>query len=162
MTMFRAATRVAVLPILMLALAGTQLSAAENPAAAAEVMAMARTQWAAEIAGKPVAEQIASTADDYTEFNPDYPALFVGKPTNMRFYEALTPQGRTTAAEMLNPHVQVYGDTAILSYNYVGVVKTSEGKTISAAGNSTRVYVRQGGKWMLVHGHFGPVGAPAK
>ncbi len=134
--------------------------AADNAAVANDVMAVVRAQWAAEIAGKPAADELVSAADDYTEFNPAYPALVIGKATTVRLYDALAPDSKTLVGEMMNPHVQVYGDTAIVSYNYGGVIKTSDGKTKPTVGNSTRVYVRQGGKWMLVHGHFSPVGAP--
>ena len=41
--------------------------------------ACCRAPWAAEVAGKSAAEQMADTADDYTEFNPDYPVRLDGK-----------------------------------------------------------------------------------
>ena len=47
--------------------------AGEDPKVAAEVIALARAQWTAEAQGKGMAEQMASTADDYTEFNADFP-----------------------------------------------------------------------------------------
>ena len=53
--------------------------AGENPQVAAEVMALARAQWASEIAGQTPAQQLVAVADDYTEFNADYPTLLVGK-----------------------------------------------------------------------------------
>ena len=38
--------------------------------------------------------------------------------------------GKTIAAEMANPKVQVYnGNVAILTYNYVGVTQDKDGKT---------------------------------
>jgi ketosteroid isomerase-like protein len=59
--------------------------------------------------------------------------------------------------EMANPKVQVYGDTAILTYNFVGVRKDKDGKTAPNIAKSTRVYSKIGGKWMLVHANFAPV-----
>jgi ketosteroid isomerase-like protein len=56
-----------------------QANAGDDTKVAAEVMALARAQWDAEVSGKSVAEQMASTADDYTEFNPDYPVRLDGK-----------------------------------------------------------------------------------
>ena len=47
--------------------------AKENPRVAAEIMALARSQWAADIAGQPAARMMETVADDYTEFNGDYP-----------------------------------------------------------------------------------------
>ena len=62
------------------ALLSTPAMAADDPKIAAEIMALARAQWAAEIAGEPMAQRMMETvADDYTEFNGDYPTLIVGK-----------------------------------------------------------------------------------
>jgi hypothetical protein len=60
--------------------------AGEDPKVAAEIMALARAQWASEAAGKSVTEQMAGVADDYTEFNPDYGARVDGKvaPSNAK------------------------------------------------------------------------------
>ena len=63
-------------------------------------------------------------------------------------------------AEMANEKVQVYGDVAILSYNYIASIKNKDGKVSPAMAKSTRVYVKQGGQWMLVHANFAPVTAP--
>ena len=63
---------------------------------------------------------------------------------------------RTMASEMLNPKVQVYGDVAILSYNYTGVSKNKDNEIKSNRAKSTRLYAKQGGKWKLVHANFAP------
>jgi len=132
--------------------------AADDPKVAAEVMALARSQWAAEVQGKSVAEQSVSMADDYTEFNPLYPVRIDGKAANMALYEADSSSGsRSVTGDMMNPKVQVYGDVAILTYNYVGVNRDKDGKTSSSAAKSTRVYAKQGGAWKLVHANFAPV-----
>jgi len=36
--------------------------------------------------------------------------------------------------------------------------KDKEGKTTPSLAKSSRVYVNQGGKWLLVHANFAPVG----
>ena len=132
-------------------------SAADDPKVAAEIMALARAQWAAEVAGKSIAEQSASTAADYTEFNPDYPARIDGKELADRLNAAWVSDGsKTLAADMVNPKVQVYGDTAILTYNFVGVTRDKDGKNSPSAAKSTRVYAKVNGKWMLVHANFAP------
>ncbi len=96
-------------------------------------------------------------ADDYTEFNGDYATRLEGKAMNMRLAEAGGGSSiKPAAAEMANAKVQVYnGDVAILSYNYVGLTKDKDGKTEPSRAKSTRVYVKQNGKWMLVHANFG-------
>lgn len=123
-----------------------------------QIIAMVKAQWAAEIKDPTnVAEQMKNVADDYTEFNGDYATRLEGKGLNMRLAEAGGLSSiRTLAGEMANPKVQVYNDdVAILSYNYVGILKDKDGKTEPSRAKSTRVYVKQNGKWMLVHANFG-------
>ena len=134
----------------------TPVQAAENPQVAAEIMALARAQWAAEIAGESMAQQNASLADDYTEFNGDFPTLLVGKTTLTRMGE-VTPNDKAMYSDMQNSRVQVYGDTAVLTYNFAGLRRAADGKVAPSLAKSTRVYVRQNGQWKLVHANFAPV-----
>jgi len=146
-----------------LTIASGPLFAAEPSGAAAEVMAAAKAQWAAENQNKPSAQSLASVADDYTEFNGDVPTLLEGKAIAARFYDASLQSGdKALISEMVNPHVQVYGDAAILTYNYAGVTKRSDGKMHNNFAKSTRVYIRQGGAWKLVHANFAPVVTPTQ
>ena len=142
--------------IALLLMAGTPVQAADNPQVAAEVMALARAQWASEIAGAPMAQQNVSLADDYTEFNGDFPTLMVGKTTSTRMGE-VTPYDKAMYSDMQNGRVQVYGDTAILTYNFTGLRRGPDNKVVPALAKSTRVYVKEGGQWKLVHANFAPV-----
>ena len=129
-----------------------------NAQVAKEVIAIAKAQWKAQIEKKPVATIMQNVADEYTEFNPPSPTRRDGKALNMRLSEASSSgSGGRVAAEMANEKVQVYGDVAILSYNFIGVDKDKDGKTESVFAKSTRVYVKKGGKWLLVHANFAPV-----
>jgi ketosteroid isomerase-like protein len=60
-------------------------------------------------------------------------------------------------SDMQNGRVQVYGDTAILTYNFAGLRRGADGKVVPSLAKSSRVYVKQSGKWMLVHANFAPV-----
>ena len=143
-----------------LLMVSSPVGAADDPKVAGEVMALARAQWAAEIAGQPADQQNASLADDYTEFNGDFPTLIVGKAMANRMLE-VTPNDKAMFSDMQNGRVQVYGDTAILTYNFAGLRRAADGKVTPALAKSTRVYVKQNGRWMLVHANFAPVtGAP--
>jgi ketosteroid isomerase-like protein len=121
------------------------------------VIAMTKAQWAAEIKDPTnVAEQSKDMSDDYTEFNGDYATRLDGRALSSRLTEAAgKASGKTIAAEMANPKVQVYnGNTAILTYNYVGVTQDKDGKTEPQRAKSTRVFVKKDNKWMLVHANF--------
>ncbi len=120
-----------------------------------EIVAIVKAQWAAE-SQKNVAESMKHIAEDYTEFNGDFSTRLDGKAVAGRLIEAGNKgSAAVVASEMANPKVQVYGDTAILTYNYVGMTLEKDGKLQSERAKSTRVYVRQGGTWMLVHANFG-------
>ena len=121
------------------------------------VIALVKAQWAAQIKDPTnVTEQTKDMSDDYTEFNGDYATRLDGKAMNSRLAEASGKDtGKTIGAEMANPKVQVYGNVAILSYNYVGLTQDKDGKTTPTRAKSTRIYVKKGDKWTLVHANFG-------
>ena len=128
--------------------------------AASGVIALTKAQWAAQMA-KDVPASMETLADDYTEFNPGVPTRLDGKDLITRLGEATAGGSQQfVAAEMANPHVQVYGDVAVLSYNFVGMTKDHNGEVDTFLAKSSRVYVKQGGDWMLVHANFGPVTVP--
>jgi hypothetical protein len=85
--------------IALLLMAGAPVQAADNPQIAAEIMALARAQWASEIAGAPMAQQNVSLADDYTEFNGDFPTLLVGKTMSTRMGE-VTPYDKAMYSDI--------------------------------------------------------------
>ncbi len=94
-------------------------------------------------------------AEEYTEFNPTSPVRVDGKALAVQIQEVLAT-GNTTSvlAEMANEKVQVYGNVAILTYNYFGAVKDENGNIEQTPAKSTRVYAKKNGKWMLVHANF--------
>lgn len=121
------------------------------------VIAMTKAQWAAGMKDPTnVTEQSKDMSDDYTEFNAQYATRLDGKAMNSRLTEASgKDSAKGIAAEMANPKVQIYnGDVAILTYNYVGLTRDKDGKTTPDRAKSTRVFVKKGDKWMLVHANF--------
>jgi len=129
-----------------------------NAEIAEAVKALAKAEWALEIRDpNSIAEQSKDYADDYTEFRPEYPTRLEGKDMYQRINTAgATGDSRSISGEMFNPKVQVYnGDVAILTYHYVGIDKSKDGKTEPTRAKVTRVYVKQGDKWVLVHKNVG-------
>jgi ketosteroid isomerase-like protein len=126
----------------------------EDPVAQ-EILALAKAEWAALNDGN-VKEASKYWADDYTQFNPTFATRIDGKTRLVKLEEANRASGEQGLfSEMGNAKVQVYGDVAILSYNYMGVSKSADGELTNTRAKSTRVYVRTGGKWLLVHANFG-------
>ncbi len=134
---------------------GLSQSGSSNQQIADEVIAIVKAQWAAD-AQKNSTEAMKNVADDYTEFNADFSTRIEGKAMATRFGEATNQgAGGPVLNEMLNAKVQVYGDVAILSYNFAGMNKDKDGVVKPSKAKSTRVYAKIGGKWMLVHANFG-------
>ncbi len=122
------------------------------------VIAMTKAQWTAGMKDPTnVAAQSKDMSDDYTEFNADFATRIDGKAMNSRMSEGVAKDSsKGTAAEMLNPKVQVYnGDVAVLTYNYAGTSIDKDGKTTPSRAKSTRVFVKQDNKWVMVHANFG-------
>ena len=124
------------------------------PSAEDEVIALTYKLWKAENE-KDMAFRNKHVSDDYTEFNASYSTRIDGKTKNFTLSDANFSGGTSLADEMLNPKVQVFGDVAILTYNFAGVVKDKDGKTNNTKAKSTRVYAKMNGEWMLVHANFG-------
>ena len=157
--LYRARIAAVVAAFALTAVSAGSAYAADDSAIAASVMALARAQWAAEISGKTPDEQMVSVADDYTEFNPGFPTRIDGKAMAIKLADA-DKSSTSLFGDMQNAKVQVYGNTAILTYNYAGVAKDQAGKITNTTGKSTRIYVKQGSDWKLVHANFAPVAAP--
>ena len=123
-----------------------------------DVIALAKAQWQAELANAPAAKVMETVAEDYTEFNPQYPTRLDGKALNKKFAEATEKDAaKLVVAEMANPKVQVYGDVAILTYNFMGATQDADGTISQTTAKSTRVYAKKSGDWMLVHANFAPL-----
>ena len=136
---------------------GLPVYAGSNSEVADEVMALAKAQWAAGIA-KDTDKVATFLADDYTEFNPGYPTRLDGKELNATLYRAADMgEAKTLVSDMVNAKVQVYGDVAILTYNFIGSGMTVAGEVEPNLAKSTRVYAKIDGAWKLVHANFAPV-----
>jgi len=123
---------------------------------AEELIGVVKAEWAAG-RQKNVAEGMKNIANDCTQFNGDAATRLEGKALLTRLSEAGNKDSGTALSdEMLNPKVQLYGDVAIVSYNYFGQAQDKDGKVTANRAKSTRVYVKQEGKWMLVHANFAP------
>ncbi len=140
--------------VLLLGVMAVAAAQSQSSSVAEEVIAVTKAQWTAEMR-KDMEGSQKMVADDYTEFNDDYPTRLDGKKLNRKLAEAnLGSPGRLMAADMANEKVQVYGDVAILTYNFIGVAADKDGKTEPVRAKSTRVYVKKDGQWWLVHANF--------
>ena len=151
--------RILLLAVVSVLAFGIPLFAGSDEEVAKEVIAITKAQWAAEIAGKSAGSIMEIAADEYTEFNPGAPTRLDGKALNMAISEAnADSSAKFVLGEMTNEKVQVYGDVAILTYNFIGAMKDKDGTVEPNLAKSTRVYAKMDGTWKLVHANFAPVG----
>ena len=140
--------------LLVLGFSSSIFAQAAAPSAEEEIIALTYKIWKAEN-DKDMATRNKYISDDYTEFNSDYATRIDGKTKNFTLSDANFSGGTSLADEMLNPKVQVYGDVAILTYNFASVIKNNDGMVVTSKAKSTRVYVNINGTWKLVHANFG-------
>lgn len=66
-----------------------------------------------------------------------------------------------TGLYKLQPHIQIYGDTAIVTYHFVETGDAEKGKLYAYDGKQTDVFIKRNGKWTLVHFHSSRVVKPS-
>lgn len=72
------------------------------------------------------------------------------------FGEEADPEEKSsTRLDLANLHIQRYGDTAIASYTMMLSTGLPTGVKVSTH-NESRVMVKQGGQWQVVHVHKSP------
>jgi ketosteroid isomerase-like protein len=95
------------------------------------------------------------SANDVIYVDPQLSAPIVGREAYVRYLEPLRGKVSYDASEYVRPKVAVYGDLAILTYNYHSLRKVAEGPTQRTSfWNTTEVYRRAKGAWKIVHTHW--------
>ena len=89
------------------------------------------------------------SAPEVTYFDPFVKQRVDGIDSLRAWYEPIRGKIRIDSDEIIDPRVQVIGDAAILTIQYVS--KGSEG---AKRWNCTEVYRRLGGEWKIVHTHW--------
>lgn len=92
-------------------------------------------------------------AEDATYFSFQSPYLEMEPKLNfLPKFEQYAEMMKFNDYQMYNPRVQVYGDTAVLTYNS-SISASFAGQPINYTAKVTSVYVKQGNTWRVVHGH---------
>jgi ketosteroid isomerase-like protein len=87
--------------------------------------------------------------NDVTYFDPLLPQRINGLGGLRKLYDGLRGKGHIDHYEFLDPKVEVSGDMAVLSFNFV-----SHGSEGSMRWNTTEVYRRRNGQWRIIHTHW--------
>jgi len=93
-------------------------------------------------------------ADEYSYFDPSLERRVDGRDAMAAYFEPIKGKIHYEGSVFLNPVVQVHGDAAVLSYNYVSSGVDEDESPWETPWNVTEIYARIGGQWRLVHSHF--------
>lgn len=89
------------------------------------------------------------SAPDVVYFDPFAERRVDGIGALTALYEKIRGQVRVDRYELLNPKVQVVGDAAVLTFNYVSFNAEKEDRW-----NCTEVYRRTDGRWRIIQTHW--------
>jgi ketosteroid isomerase-like protein len=89
----------------------------------------------------------------YTAFGENDVYLAEGKDLERRMMEGYFKRASNVHTEMHQPKVIIRGDVAWILYYWTDEGR-SEGKRFTSRGKSTRIFVKEEGKWLCIHGHF--------
>jgi hypothetical protein len=89
------------------------------------------------------------SASDVVYFDPFQPRRVDGIAALMALYESLRGQAHIDRYELINPNVQLGGDLAVLTFNYVSRAGEKETRW-----NCTEVYRCAAGQWRIIQTHW--------
>ena len=94
------------------------------------------------------------SAPDVVYTDPWQERPIVGIAGLTAYYSTVFKPGekQTLAGEMLNPQVQVMGDTAVLTFNYI--MRKIDGGAVARRWNAVEVYNKRNGEWRIVNTHW--------
>ena len=90
---------------------------------------------------------------DYTVFGEGDVYLAEGKALELRSMTDWVGRAKDVHTEMHQASVTVRGDTAWITYYWTDAGYTDTGR-FTSRGKSTRIFVRENGVWLCIHGHF--------
>ena len=144
--------RVALFLTLASLLLTVPISAQDNSSDAEAVKATLVAMWDAVEQGD--LERYASYIHpDFTAFGENDVYLASGKELEVRSIAEYLERARGVHTEMHQPEVTVNGDVAWIAYYWTDW-GWSDGERFSSRGKSTRIFVREDGKWLCIHGHY--------
>jgi len=91
--------------------------------------------------------------EDLSGFHASNPYRMDGRQKIQEALKTFYKYSSPTGLYKLQPRVQVYGDTAIVTYHYVETGEAEGGKLYAYEGKQTDVFVKKQGRWSLVHFH---------
>jgi len=152
--MFRRSVFILVLAAAFAAIAAPGSTQGTQLEQGADVIAIERASLDRWIKGDPDGF-LSVYAPEVTYFSPTEDRRVDGLEAMKALLAPVRGKIRIDRYELLNTKVQRHGDVAVLTYNLVNYVKQPDGTERSATRwNSTAVFHRTGGRWLVIHSHF--------
>jgi ketosteroid isomerase-like protein len=105
---------------------------------------------------------LESYAGDITYFDPVTAMRIDGLQAMVNYYLPWVGKIQIARYEMLNPHVVVDGNMALLTYNLVNYIRDAHGvESVGSRWNSTTVYQHRDNTWKAIHSHWSFTRHPA-
>jgi ketosteroid isomerase-like protein len=137
--------------IVLLALAGPAAGQSNESREATEIKTTLTAMWDAIEKGE--LDRYASYLHpSFTSFGETDVYLAEGKDAEIENYREYLTRAKNIHTEMHQPAVTIRGDVAWITYYWTDSGSV-EGKHFSSRGKSTRIFVREGGKWLCIHAH---------
>ena len=99
------------------------------------------------------------SAPEVTYFDPELERRIDGCEELKRLYDSIRGSVRYDGSTYIDPRVQLHGECAVLTFNYVSEKRDpSGGIAASTHWHTTEVYAQFTSGWKLVHTHWSYVG----
>lgn len=90
---------------------------------------------------------------NFTQFGENDPYLAEGKESEVGSIRRYVGRATNVHTEMHQPQVTIRGDVAWIVYYWTDSGELA-GERFTSRGKSTRIFVREDGKWLCIHGHY--------
>jgi ketosteroid isomerase-like protein len=110
------------------------------------------TMWAA-IERGDLEEYASHIHPDFTSFGENDVYLASGKEYEIRSIADYLERAENVHTDMHQPDVTVVGNVAWITYYWTDSGSIN-GERFTSRGKSTRIFVKEDGKWLCIHGHY--------
>lgn len=90
---------------------------------------------------------------DFTQYGETDSVLLKGKVAEVAATKSWMDRSQNVHTEMIDPKITVNGNTAWIVYYWYDK-GLSDGVPFTSHGKSTRIFVKENGKWLCIHGHY--------
>ena len=108
--------------------------------------------WAA-IENEDIEAYASYVHPDFSQFGEYDSIIKLGKDNEVKGVANWVKNSDNIHTEMIDPIVTIRNDVAWITY-YWSDHGTTNGAPFASKGKSTRIFVKEDGKWLCIHGHY--------